>query len=73
VSLKKGSKGEDVVRLQLKLIELGYLSPGSNDGDFGSATETAVKAFQASNGLKEDGIAGKDTQTRMYSPEAVRR
>ena len=62
-----------MVRLQQKLIELGYLSAGSNDGDFGSGTEAAVKAFQENNGLKADGIAGKETQTQLYSPEAVRK
>ena len=70
--LRKGSKGAEVVALQAKLIELGYLQAGSNDGDFGSGTEAAVKAFQKNNGLKEDGVAGQETQTRLYSPEAVR-
>lgn len=71
ISLKKGSKGTDVVNLQARLIELGYLNPGSNDGDYGSGTEAAVMAFQEKNGLKADGIAGKETQTRLFSPEAV--
>ena len=71
-SLKKGSKGEDVVLLQARLIQLGYLQPGQNDGDFGSGTETAVKAFQTNNDLKSDGIAGQETQSRLFSPEAVR-
>lgn len=70
-SLKKGSKGAEVVNLQARLIELGYLAPGSNDGDYGSGTEAAVLAFQQMNGLKADGIAGKDTQTRLFSDDAV--
>ena len=69
-SLKKGSKGTEVVNLQARLIQLGYLPAGSNDGSFGTATEEAVKAFQLANGLKNDGIAGRDTQTRLFSPEA---
>jgi peptidoglycan hydrolase-like protein with peptidoglycan-binding domain len=70
-SLKKGAKGADVVNLQARLIELGYLRPGSNDGDYGSGTEAAVRAFQQANGLKDDGIAGKETQTRLFSDQAV--
>ena len=61
-----------MVALQAKLIELGYLKAGANDGDFGSGTEAAVREFQKNNGLKEDGVAGQETQTRLYSPEAVR-
>ncbi len=73
VSLKKGSKGTDVVNLQARLIELEYLAAGSNDGDYGTGTENAVKAFQQANGLKADGIAGKDTQTRLFSSEAIKK
>ncbi|NLX83008.1 MAG: peptidoglycan-binding protein [Clostridiales bacterium] len=71
VSLKKGSKGTEVVDLQTRLIELGYLKEGSNDGDYGSGTEAAVKAFQAKHNLKTDGIAGKDTQNALYSKDAL--
>lgn len=71
VSLKKGSKGVDVVNLQARLIELGYLAPGANDGDYGSGTEAAVLAFQQKNGLKADGIAGKETLARLFSQEAL--
>lgn len=52
--LKKGSKGEEVKRLQKAL----NLIP---DGIFGSLTEEAVKAFQKSHGLKPDGIVGEKT------------
>lgn len=71
VSLKKGSKGTDVVNLQARLIELGYLKSGSNDGDYGSGTEAAVKEFQAKHNLKTDGIAGKDTLSKLYSSDAI--
>ena len=56
--------------LSARLIELGYMKEGSNDGNFGSGTEAAVKAFQEKNKLKADGIAGKDTLGRLYSDEA---
>lgn len=59
-TLKKGMKGEDVVELQKGLINLGYnLGSSGHDGDFGPATEKAVKEFQKNNGLESDGIFGK--------------
>jgi hypothetical protein len=60
MSIKKGNKGDDVKVIQSKLKELGFLS-GSVDGIFGSNTEKAVKAFQKSAGLKDDGIVGAKT------------
>lgn len=57
--LRKGSEGADVKALQTLLIGYGY-SCGryGADGDFGSATEKAVKAYQKANGLDVDGIVG---------------
>lgn len=69
-TLRKGSSGEHVKTLQLRLIELGYLS-GSADGSFGSATEKAVIAFQKNSNLSADGKAGTVTQTLLYSNNAV--
>lgn len=68
-TLKNGSTGSDVKKLQTRLIELGYLK-GSADGDFGDATETAVKNFQANNGLTVDGKAGSATLAKLYSSSA---
>lgn len=67
--IKKGSTGDDVRKLQSQLIKLGYLS-GSADGDFGTATESALKAFQRRNGLTVDGIAGRATLNVIYSSKA---
>lgn len=61
--LKKGSKGEDVKKLQSKL---GLVS----DGDFGPGTETKVKEWQSSNGLTADGIVGDSTWTRLFGEAA---
>lgn len=59
-TLKKGSKGESVKRLQTALAEKGF-SPGVVDGDFGNATLAALIAFQKSSNLLADGIAGPKT------------
>ena len=68
-TLKKGSTGKEVERMQQRLKELGYLK-GSADGDFGEGTETAVKAFQAQHGLTVDGKAGSATLNKLYSTSA---
>lgn len=61
-TLKKGSKGSDVKALQKQLQSLGYdLGPCGVDGDFGSATDAAVRAFQLDAGLSTDGIVGTKT------------
>ena len=69
-TLRKGDVGRNVVSMQQALIELGYLT-GTADGNFGSATETAVKNFQSANGLEVDGIAGKMTLEALYALASV--
>ena len=56
--LKKGSKGEEVKKIQQKL---GL----SADGDFGQKTEDAIKAFQTKHGLTADGIVGEATLKKL--------
>lgn len=49
------SVGPDVVQLQEMLMELGFYT-GEADGEFGSSTRTAVKAWQESLGMKPTGV-----------------
>ncbi len=65
-NLLQGDRGQDVKRLQQRLIELGYLPEGSADGAFGGRTREAVRRFQYYNGLTVDGIAGRATQTNLF-------
>ncbi len=67
-TLKKGSRGEEVRKLQTALKEKGYYTM-KVDGIYGNGTVNAVKAFQKANGLKTDGIAGPQTQTKLYAKE----
>lgn len=69
VSLQKGSKGDEVTKLQTRLSDLGYLT-GKIDGEYGNQTKTAVQKFQERAGLKADGIAGVETQTLLFSDDA---
>ena len=56
--LRRGSKGEEVKRMQAKL---GLAA----DGDFGPGTEAALKKWQAANGLTADGVAGPKTLAKL--------
>lgn len=62
--MRKGCQGEDVRALQELLNAQGY-SCGKADGIYGANTEAAVKAFQAVNGIKADGVAGPQTMALL--------
>lgn len=69
-SLRHGAEGKDVRALQQRLKDLGYLT-GRVDGDYGDATEEAVRHFQAAHKLTVDGVAGKKTQELLFSDNAI--
>jgi peptidoglycan hydrolase-like protein with peptidoglycan-binding domain len=60
-TLKTGSTGDDVRRLQRILVMMKGLDYTDIDGTFGARTEAAVQDFQAGAGLTVDGIAGPKT------------
>lgn len=71
--LKKGDSGQEVVKLQTRLIELGYSCGSAGaDGVYGDGTYNAVVKFQTVNGLTIDGIAGSATLTLLYSDDAAK-
>jgi putative chitinase len=59
-TLRRGSKGEAVKKMQAKL---GLAA----DGDFGPGTEAALKKWQAANGLTADGVAGPKTLAKLLA------
>jgi len=61
-----GCKGDAVRRLQQALLDAGYKQVRTADGIFGQWTYDGVRAFQKANGLSVDGIAGKNTQNKLY-------
>jgi len=68
--IEKGAEGEDVMALQKRLMELGYLAIDEPTSYFGNATKYAVKLFQRQHELQQDGICGNDTIALIYSEEA---
>ena len=63
--LKRGAKGPKVKKLQ---YDLG-VQPA--DGDFGPATEKAVKKFQKLYQLKPDGMVGPNTQKMINKTVSI--
>lgn len=59
-TIRKGARSTDVAEMQGILNVLGY-NAGKVDGIFGTATQKAVKAYQAANELTPDGVAGPRT------------
>lgn len=71
VVIKAGSRGDVVRQLQQRLMDLGYYS-SRLDGVYLEDDITAVRAFQKANNLAVDGKAGYNTQSVLYSENAIR-
>ena len=69
--LRRGSTGRSVEQVQFWLSSLAQfdsdLPSVRVDGSFGAATERAVKAFQKSEGLAQDGVVGQTTWQELYA------
>jgi hypothetical protein len=61
--LRLGSSGARVRELQTLLVRAGH--PVTVDGDYGPATERAVRSFQEGAGLDVDGVAGPQTMRAL--------
>lgn len=68
--LDVGSSGSSVRNLQYTLYELKYYD-GDITGKYDENTRNAVMTFQQVNGLYMDGIAGQETQQKLYSSSAI--
>ena len=69
-TIRKGNKGKLVTQMQQMLDKLGYsLGICGVDGDYGVATEKAVREFQRDHGLTQDGVCGPKTWAALQ--EAV--
>lgn len=69
-TLRQGDRGDGVLALQSRLIELGYLAQGEADGRYGFKTAEAIVSFQKKHNLVRDGIAGNNTLQIVYGQEA---
>ena len=69
-TLEIGSKGDEVKAIQDALKAKGYLT-GASDGNFGSATASALKGFQRANGLPVTGVADDATRAALLDENSV--
>ena len=63
--MRKGETGVDVLKLQKRLIELGYLYSGGATSTFDTLTLCGVTGYQLEAGLQVDGICGPATQKSL--------
>ena len=64
-----GMRGEEVKKLQLVLIEQGFLASGLGTGYFGQLTKSAVVKFQMKHGLPGTGFFGPMSRGVMNTLE----
>lgn len=72
--LRQGDTGKPVERLQTLLIGRGYYCGGRSyggreqpDGEFGPATEVAVRDLQLAAGINQDGVVGSDEWSALIN------
>jgi N-acetylmuramoyl-L-alanine amidase len=63
--LEQGAAGEAVRDLQRRLAAVGHDTAPDEPGEFGAATEAAVRAFQEQRRLDVDGVCGSDTWSAL--------
>jgi len=64
-ALERGSSGEEVMTLQERLYDMGYLFE-EPDGKFGGKTEAAVKEYQKATGLEETGVVTDELMEKVH-------
>jgi len=68
-TLQRGLVNDDVLNMQNRLVELGYLNV-TPDGTFGPKTEEAIKAAQAAFGMEANGVADNAFQQKLFEDTA---
>lgn len=73
MSFKAGDDNENIIYMQQRLVDLGYLDLGEDSPTsyFGSMTEEALKTFQSANALEASGIASFETMKKLFSSDAL--
>lgn len=71
VSVNAQSSRADILTLQDRLIELGYMQP-PGDGVYGYWTKACIAEFQRRAGLEQTGIADERTMQALYADDAPR-
>lgn len=67
---KYGDDHTEVQKIQLRLMELGYMGEDEPTYYFGPSTMNAVINFQKKSGMTEDGVVGSETYEKLFSKDA---
>ena len=70
-TLKYGSTGNDVQKVQERLMELGFFTYRKTTTGFYKNTQAAVEAFQKHNGLEPNGTVDKATWDMLFNDVSV--
>ncbi len=68
--LRIGEKHPIVLKLQQRLMDLGFMDNDEPTDYYGEVTQSAVKIYQRQNQLAQDGIIGPETLEAILSPDA---
>ncbi len=69
--LRRGMRGEDVLKMKERLRELGYFREGSSLTDvYNDTAAERVRMFQRQIGADEDGVASQELQFYLFSDRA---
>ena len=71
ILLGKGATGAQVMAVQERLMELGYMDYDEPTEYYGSVTKEAVEMFQRRHGLTVDGYIGEETYDRLMREDAL--
>ncbi len=69
--IRQGDTGEDVVRIQTRLFDLGFYTYKPT-GSYRTVTRAAVMSYQAASGLMNDGSVGRETADSLFTRNAKR-
>lgn len=68
--LKQGDEGTDVLKMKMRLYELGYFTTNNLSEIYNGTTAERVELFQQVNGLPQTGRADSSTLALLYSSKA---
>ncbi|MBQ6960484.1 MAG: peptidoglycan-binding protein [Clostridia bacterium] len=66
-TLKKGSAGSNVPKVQQRLMDLGFFTFYKTTNNYQDKTVQAVKDFQKHNGLEVTGVVNEDTWNALFN------
>jgi len=67
---RNGDKDEEIINIQQRLMDLGYMDPDEPTAYFGNVTERSVKRFQKIHELEDDGVIGPESYEILMSENA---